>query len=62
MCYPVQCPRCHKTTWDGCGEHVDEVMRNGADRAEVHLQHPALSPFSREQAQTFPTRRCLRDV
>ena len=28
MCYPVQCPRCHKTTWDGCGEHVAAVMRN----------------------------------
>lgn len=28
MCYPVECPSCHKTTWAGCGEHVDEVMRN----------------------------------
>lgn len=26
MCYPVICPRCRKTTWDGCGQHVDEVM------------------------------------
>ena len=25
MCYPVTCPRCGKTTWDGCGEHVAEV-------------------------------------
>lgn len=28
MCYPVTCPRCQKTTWDGCGQHVDEVMSN----------------------------------
>ena len=28
MCYPVQCPRCQKTTWNGCGEHVADVMRN----------------------------------
>jgi hypothetical protein len=28
MCYPVQCPRCQKTTWGGCGEHVADVMRN----------------------------------
>lgn len=28
MCYPVTCPRCQKTTWAGCGEHVDEVMRS----------------------------------
>lgn len=26
MCFPVVCPRCKKTTWDGCGMHVDEVM------------------------------------
>ena len=26
MCYQVQCPRCHKTTWDGCGQHAEEVM------------------------------------
>ena len=26
MCYQVQCPRCHKTTWDGCGEHAEQVM------------------------------------
>lgn len=25
MCYPVSCPTCGKTTWDGCGEHVDSV-------------------------------------
>lgn len=26
MCYPLTCPRCAKTTWGGCGEHVDSVM------------------------------------
>ena len=26
MCYPVECPSCHKTTWGGCGMHVDQVM------------------------------------
>jgi hypothetical protein len=28
MCYPVECPRCHKTTWGGCGEHVADVQRS----------------------------------
>lgn len=28
MCYAVQCPSCGKTTWDGCGQHVDDVMRS----------------------------------
>lgn len=26
MCFPVTCRSCSKITWDGCGEHVDEVM------------------------------------
>jgi hypothetical protein len=26
MCFSVQCPTCHKTTWGGCGQHVDDVM------------------------------------
>ena len=26
MCYPVECPKCHKTTWGGCGMHVDQVL------------------------------------
>lgn len=28
MCYPVTCRACGKTGWDGCGQHVDEVMTN----------------------------------
>lgn len=31
MCFPVVCPTCKKITWDGCGEHVDEVMANVSD-------------------------------
>lgn len=27
MCHPVTCPRCGKTGWAGCGQHVEEVMR-----------------------------------
>ncbi|ORZ30751.1 hypothetical protein BCR44DRAFT_127512 [Catenaria anguillulae PL171] len=26
MCMPVECPLCHKTTWKGCGQHIDSVM------------------------------------
>lgn len=25
MCYPVTCNVCGKTTWDGCGQHIDDV-------------------------------------
>ena len=26
MCRPVGCKICGKTTWAGCGQHVDSVM------------------------------------
>lgn len=25
MCRPVTCKKCQKTTWAGCGQHVDQV-------------------------------------
>ncbi|MCK9793653.1 hypothetical protein M1843_07835 [Isoptericola sp. 4D.3] len=25
MCYPVTCQECGRTTWSGCGQHVDDV-------------------------------------
>jgi hypothetical protein len=25
MCQPANCPACAKTTWSGCGNHVDQV-------------------------------------
>ena len=26
MCSPVRCNSCGKVTWQGCGDHVDQVM------------------------------------
>ena len=26
MCRAVSCPKCGKTTWAGCGQHVDQVL------------------------------------
>ena len=26
MCRAVRCRKCNKTTWAGCGRHVDQVM------------------------------------
>jgi hypothetical protein len=28
MCRPATCKTCGKTTWAGCGQHVDQVMRS----------------------------------
>ncbi|KZV67331.1 hypothetical protein PENSPDRAFT_654167 [Peniophora sp. CONT] len=27
-CYAVTCGTCNKTTWKGCGQHVDSVMKD----------------------------------
>ncbi|MDO4761280.1 MAG: hypothetical protein Q4A31_05125 [Corynebacterium sp.] len=27
MCRPVACKHCGKTTWAGCGQHIDQVKR-----------------------------------
>lgn len=27
MCRPVNCKTCGKTTWAGCGQHIDAVKR-----------------------------------
>ena len=38
MCRAVACKECGKTTWAGCGQHVDSVMRGVApkDRCQGH--------------------------
>lgn len=28
MCYPVTCAVCGKTTWAGCGQHIESVRRS----------------------------------
>ncbi|EGO24334.1 hypothetical protein SERLADRAFT_389374 [Serpula lacrymans var. lacrymans S7.9] len=27
-CYTVNCDKCGKTTWKGCGRHAEQVMQN----------------------------------
>ncbi|TFK49720.1 hypothetical protein OE88DRAFT_1662333 [Heliocybe sulcata] len=27
-CYLVKCDKCGKTSWKGCGKHVDQVMKD----------------------------------
>lgn len=40
MCRAVTCKKCGKTTWAGCGEHVDQVMRGvpSSERCRGHEQ------------------------
>ncbi|HBO55124.1 hypothetical protein [Janibacter terrae] len=38
MCRQTTCRQCGKTTWAGCGQHVDQVMRGvpGSQRCPGH--------------------------
>ena len=51
MCRPVRCRSCGKTTWAGCGDHIEEALYGVAreDRCPGHEdQHaPEGSFFSR---------------
>jgi len=43
MCRPVECEICGKTTWAGCGQHIDSVKaqvepEDWCDGAESHAQ------------------------
>jgi hypothetical protein len=42
MCRAITCRKCGKTTWAGCGQHVDQVMKNipSADRCRGHENDP----------------------
>ena len=49
MCRAVNCRQCGKTTWAGCGQHVDQVMRGvpSADRCRGHEDEPSTGFFSK---------------
>jgi hypothetical protein len=39
MCRAVRCKTCGKTTWSGCGRHVNQVLA-GVPRADRCPGHP----------------------
>ena len=45
MCRAVACKTCGKTTWAGCGQHVDQVMR-GVPSAQRCPGHEAAASAS----------------
>ncbi len=49
MCHAVKCRTCGKTTWAGCGQHVQQVMRGvpAAKRCPGHPREPRSGFFSR---------------
>jgi len=49
MCSPIACKRCGKTTWTGCGQHVDSVMKSvpASQRCQGHEAEKSESMLSR---------------
>ena len=49
MCRPVTCRKCGKTTWAGCGQHVDQVLRGvpQGQRCQGYHDEPRLGFFSK---------------
>lgn len=47
MCRAVKCRTCGKTTWAGCGQHIDQVMQKvpSQDRCTGHADEPARKSF-----------------
>ncbi|WP_219108363.1 hypothetical protein [Austwickia sp. TVS 96-490-7B] len=41
MCRPVPCTSCAKTTWAGCGRHVDQVMATVPPQQRCTCPRPA---------------------
>jgi hypothetical protein len=52
MCYPATCEQCGKTTWSGCGQHVEDVRR-GVPAAQWCAGHPDVRPSGGFLARLF---------
>ena len=51
MCRAVTCRTCNKTTWAGCGAHVDQVMA-GVPRNQRCPGHDQASTMTEAAATT----------
>ena len=49
MCRPVTCKKCGKTTWAGCGQHVNQVLAGvpASQRCPGHASESAANSGGR---------------
>ena len=52
MCRAVRCKTCGKTTWSGCGYHVDNVMA-GIPKADRCPGHPKSEKAGKKSLRTL---------
>jgi hypothetical protein len=41
MCQRVQCEKCGKPSWVGCGKHVEQVLKGVAEQDRCQCPRPA---------------------
>lgn len=56
MCFAATCHLCGKTTWDGCGQHVDEVMSNVPKAQRCVCDSESSSTTGSQSTQSQSTR------
>ena len=56
MCSPARCSQCGKTTWRGCGRHMDAVNRDVPAEQQVPLRG------ARSKVATRPHPGALNDL
>ncbi|MDO4685964.1 MAG: hypothetical protein Q4A92_05395 [Corynebacterium sp.] len=52
MCRAATCPTCNKTTWTGCGRHIDQVMATVPESQRCH--HKPTSNAEARSASSGP--------
>ena len=45
MCSKVQCRKCGKATWSGCGEHIEYALRGVAEQDLCKCEESAPQTF-----------------
>ncbi len=53
MCHRITCATCHKPTWSGCGQHVEQALAGVAKADRCHCEATAKAPgfFARRRGQ-----------
>ncbi|MGC3953457.1 MAG: hypothetical protein QM804_04255 [Propionicimonas sp.] len=48
MCSPITCTVCGKTTWTGCGQHIEQALAGVPDeqRCQGHDDHQPVGLIS----------------
>jgi hypothetical protein len=45
MCHTIACSVCGKTTWDGCGQHIEEALQGIPDAQRCAGHDSATATF-----------------